>query len=149
MPPPTVDEAIISARLSTLSELLEYLGKVNPVSHADLINDDTKRYALERVLMKAVEVSSDVCAHVLISEFKKPVVSCASSFEELAVVGVINKALSVRLQSAAEMRSALKRDYLNVDSDIVARSSAQAQADFSEFRTAIARWLQENQHSQS
>lgn len=149
MPTSTVDEAFIAARLSILSELLEYLDLENLVSQVDLVNDDTKRYALERVLMKSVEVSSDVCAHVLISEFKKPVASCASSFEELAVVGVINNALSVRLQSAAEMRSALKRDYLNVDSDIVARSSAQAQADFSEFRTAIARWLQENQRSQS
>lgn len=147
MPTSTADEAYIVARLSTLSDLLDYLDTVNPVSHEELARDDTKRYALERVLTKAVEVSSDICANILASGFNKTVSTRASSVKELANVGIIDEVLSARLQDALKLRNILKHQDLYVDYELIVRASTQAQADFSEFRTAVARWLKENQHS--
>lgn len=138
MTPRSFDSAVVQTRLNALSTPLRFLEHTVPVTPATLSSDITLRLALERALTQLVEVSSDMCAHILVTSFDVAVTSYAESFAKSAECGVISESLATRLQNAAKMRDVLVHMYLDVDYEVVAQAAPMALEDFTEFRRAVS-----------
>lgn len=132
----------VEERLRRLEEViseLEGLGKLEPAVFRGSRRD---QWAVERGLQLGADILFDVGNHILSTRFGISPVGYADILEQLAQQGILDETLRGRLRGLAGFRNILVHDYLRLDPERVLEGLARAPGDFSDFASAVRRWLE-------
>ncbi len=141
MTPPSVDAALVHAKLTAMRELLDDLDTVGPVDAARLTADRMLRHAVERILTQLVELAVGVNGHVAVGRLGRGATTYRESFTLAARAGAVPEDLAQRLAPSAGLRNVLVHEYAQVDLALVAWGVELARRDYRTFVREVARSL--------
>ena len=136
-----VEAEVVTRRLLVLSQALAQLSRPQCGDPALLRTDDTLRAAVERWLQLAIEACIDVAFHAIAFEGWTPPESARSAFATLAAHGRLPLDLADRLGLAAGLRNVLVHDYVDVDTELLARAVLDDTSDLRAFAVIAGGWL--------
>ncbi len=137
----TVRVEAIQARLGRLEEVISELEVLGQLDRSVLQRSRRDQWAVERGLQLGAEIVFDIGNHILSACFGISPEDYADILEQLALQGVLDEALRVRLRGLAGFRNLLVHDYLRLDPERVLEALAKAPHDFSDFASAVRLWL--------
>lgn len=138
MTPPTLDVAMVQARLRTMRELLDDLDAAVPVPASRLREDRMLRHAVERILTQLVELAVSVNGHLGVARLGTGAATYRESFDLAVRAGALPAELAARLQPSVGLRNVLVHEYAEVDLVLVARGVELALADYRAYIRAVA-----------
>ena len=141
MTPPSVDAALVHAKLRAMRELLDDLDAVGPVDAARLTADRMLRHAVERILTQLVELAVGVNGHIAVGRLGRGAGTYRESFALAAGAGALPVGLAQRLAPSAGLGNVLVHEYAQVDLALVARGVELARRDYRTYVREVARSL--------
>ncbi|MEM2865428.1 MAG: DUF86 domain-containing protein [Candidatus Bathyarchaeia archaeon] len=138
---PSVDEALISAKLGRLRQYRGFLEALRGTSIEEFMGDFKVSGAAERYLQVSIERLIDVGSEVISSlQLRRP-----ERYRDipyiLAEEGIIPREFAETLASMIGFRDLLVHDYASIDLKLVYEFLQTRPSDFDEFTRHVAKWL--------
>jgi uncharacterized protein YutE (UPF0331/DUF86 family) len=115
----SLNQDLIRARCQEIEESIERLGSIKEKGREEFLKDrDLQDIACYRLLI-AIEATLSLCYHVAAKRLKKIPGEYAECFAILAEAGIIQGALSERLQKMARFRNLLVHIYWKINYEAV------------------------------
>jgi uncharacterized protein YutE (UPF0331/DUF86 family) len=124
--------------VSEIKESIEEIRKIAKIPEKEFWADKRNILAIEHLLLRAIEATSNICVHIAARKLKKGVESPAECFELLGKEKLIPKKLSDRLRKMARFRNVLVHRYWEIDEKRVYQYAKENLGDFEEFIEAIS-----------
>jgi uncharacterized protein YutE (UPF0331/DUF86 family) len=141
MTPRSLDRDTLALKLRMIRELLDDLEQLRELTAQDLERDRIRRYAVERILTRIVDLAVSINGHIGAATLAKGPADYRDSFVLAAQAGAISAELATALQPSVGPRNILTHEYATVDPEIVAGSIRIALRDYRTFVGEIARFL--------
>ncbi len=138
------DLAVVTRRLTMMSELLHDLRHDFFADPSVLHEDTTTRYAVERILTLLVDLAVGINAHFLATRLGLSPDTARDSFTMLAAHNVLERELADRLAPSVGLRNLLIHQYVDVDLELVARAVGHARRDYRDYIQALAHAIDES-----
>ena len=124
-----------------MRELLQDLAEVGAPDADELSNERLIRHAAERIITQLVDLAVSVNSHITASTLGQVAPTYRESFGLAAKAGALPAELAERLAPSAGLRNILTHEYVAVDLSIVASAIPLVRSSFSEYVSAIARYI--------
>ncbi|MEJ2582346.1 MAG: DUF86 domain-containing protein [Acidobacteriota bacterium] len=144
MVPGFILQKIATAKLDTISEMLEGVESLPLASEAKFTRDPRMVAAGESYLRRALEALLDLGRHVLAKGFGLPVAEYATIAEELGAKGVVPDDLATRMRLMARYRNRLVHGYDVVTPSELYTILTERTAEIVAVSDAIRNWIAEN-----
>lgn len=141
MTPPTLDGAMLQAKLRAMRELLDDLDGAGDLDADSLQADRMLRHGVERILTQLVELAAGVNGHLAVTQLGRGAATYRESFELAERVGALPADLAARLVPSVGLRSVLVHEYAAVDLRLVASGAERAKSDYRAYIRAVAQFL--------
>jgi uncharacterized protein YutE (UPF0331/DUF86 family) len=139
--PRRLDAAVVRRYLGDLRDVLARVAALGDVNGETLAADDLVRDALERRLIRLVDLAVALNTHVVASTTERAPVSYADPFGRAAEVGLISRETGAALAPSPGLRNLLVHEYGRVDLDRLAAAVPYAVADYGRYVGDVAIWL--------
>ncbi len=134
-----IDAKKIKFLVSEIRQSTEQIRTYASVPEKDFWNDKRNILSVQHLLLRAMEASANICAHVAAKKLQKGVESPAECFELLGQQKLISEEVSRSLQKMARFRNTLIHRYWDVDEKRVYQYAKHDLKDFDAFLEAISR----------
>jgi uncharacterized protein YutE (UPF0331/DUF86 family) len=136
-----VDALLIQRKLSEIDEYLKQIKEYEDISISDYRRQWKIQRIVERTLHLMIEVCIDIANHIISDQGLRPPMTYADTFLVLEEGGIIDKALSSRLQKMAKFRNIIVHRYEEIEPEIVISILRRNLKDFDSFKKAILQFL--------
>jgi uncharacterized protein YutE (UPF0331/DUF86 family) len=136
-----VDILLIQRKLTELEGYLKQIKEYQDISISDYRRQWKVQRIVERTLHLMIEACIDIANHVVSDKGLRPPVSYADTFLVLEEAGIINKALSSRLQKMARFRNIIVHRYEEIEPEIIISILRKNLKDFDLFKKSILQFL--------
>ena len=110
-----LDRLLVERKAQQLAQYLESLKVFEALTLEDYLEDETKHYAIERLMQLIVDEAIDINGHVILASRQPPPKDYYSSFIQLAALGVYPRSFALDLAPTTALRNALVHEYEEVD----------------------------------
>lgn len=132
-----MDRDVIEAKLESLRRCLQRLRDKLPANAAELSRDLDRQDIIALNLIRAVQVSADISAHIVAERGWPVPATMGESFQLLAEHGLLTTESARRMRAAVGFRNVAVRSYTRIDWDIVQAIVDHHLADFDAFARAV------------
>lgn len=139
----SLDVKKIKFFISEIKESLVEIRKYTLVSEKEFWSDKRNILAVEHLLLRAIEATTNICSHIAARKLKKGVESPAECFELLEKEKLISKDLSKGLREMARFRNILVHRYWDVNEKRVYQYAKKNLIDFEKFIKAVAKEIEQ------
>ncbi len=138
-----LDQVFVKRKLKMIAEDLAFLEQFRNYSLDDLTKDFLKQAAAERLLERIVIRVIDVNNHLILESGKgiEEIRGYADTFKVLADCKIYSQDLSKKLTEDARFRNILKREYNNVDKNLIHKKIKDVIDDFNKYLKSILGFL--------
>ena len=138
-----MEDEIIFERLTLLRNEIAYLrSEGKGLNRLEDYRDNPRlKRAVERSLQVAVEACLDMGRRIIAEQGLRFPDDNKDVFESLAEAGLVSAALLPRLLKMAQFRNLIVQNYARIDDFQVYSILQRSLADFDEYATAVARWV--------
>lgn len=133
-----MDREVIDSKLESLRRCLERLRNKLPVSASDMTRDLDLQDVIALNLIRAVQISTDIAAHVVAERGWQIPATMGESFQLLAEQGFLSNDTAQRMRAAVGFRNIAVHSYQRIDWLIVQAILEHHLADFDAFAAAVA-----------
>lgn len=137
----TVDPIRVRDLLGHIADAQRRLRELAQVSESDFLADFRNTESAKYLLIVATEAAIDLCNHIVSHQGGRAPQDYADCFEILAVLNIVERDLSMRLQKMARFRNLLVHVYARVDNRRVYEIMQTDLGDLDRFREQIVTWL--------
>jgi uncharacterized protein YutE (UPF0331/DUF86 family) len=134
-----LDRDVIEAKLESLRRCLQRLRGKLPVSADDLARDPDLQDVVALNLIRAVQVSADIAAHIVAERAWRVPATMGDGFLLLAEQGVLTNDTAQRMRAAVGFRNIAVHNYERIDWHIVQVILERHLDDFDTFAAAVVR----------
>ncbi len=135
----TVDHELLAARIARIREQLKHLARLENLDEEEFLGSSIEQHAAERELQVAIEACLDIGHHVIVQEGLRRPGEYREVFAILRDAGILERALSDRLEEMASFRNRLVHGYLDIEPGRVFAIARDELGDIEEFVAAIVR----------
>lgn len=141
MTPRGLDAGVVGRYLADLRDVVARLEALDEPTGAALADDDLVRDALERRIIRLVDLAVALNTHVVAAETDRAPASYADSFRAAGEIGLITPEVAAALAPSAGLRNLLVHEYGRVDLDRLAAAVPVAVTDYTRYVGEVATWL--------
>lgn len=135
------DHDTVQRRLRLATETLDNLRRFSGVSSDQLAGDPLLRAGIERMLQVIVDLAIDINAHIVSATCGEAPQTARESFLEMARSGIIDPELGQRLAPSAGLRNILVHNYIDINTEIVAKAVQTTLCDYPEYVQVVASYV--------
>jgi uncharacterized protein YutE (UPF0331/DUF86 family) len=132
-----MDREVIEAKLESLRRCLQRMRDKLPTDAAALARDLDCQDIVALNLVRAVQVSADISAHIVAERGWPIPATMGESFQLLAEHGLLSTDTALRMRAAVGFRNIAVHNYQRIDWDIVHAIVQRHLADFDAFASAV------------
>lgn len=136
-----LDTKKIKLLISEVKKSLAGVRKYIDVPAKEFWSDKRNILAVEHLLLRAIEATSNICVHIAAKKLNKGVESAAECFELLGEEKLISKSLSADLRKMARFRNILTHRYWELDEKRIYRYAKENLSDFGNFIETISKLM--------
>lgn len=133
-----MDREVVEQKLESLRRCLWRIQTKCPAEPATLIKDIDLQDIISLNLSRAVQVSVDIAAHLIVGMDVPPSDTMEQTFDLLAQEGLLTNELASRLKKAVGFRNIAVHNYESINWEIVHGIVKFHLGDFSEFAKVVA-----------
>lgn len=132
-----MDRGVVLSKISSLSRCIDRIDEKRPGNVDILMNDLDLQDIISVNLERSIQICVDIASFIISEKGGDVPITMGDSFIKLAGLGIIDKALSVRLAKAVGFRNISVHEYRKIDWNIVYEIITKNIDDFRKFAEEI------------
>jgi uncharacterized protein YutE (UPF0331/DUF86 family) len=136
-----VSAQIVAMKLAELKACIDQVERHKPQSPEQFAQDRDRRDLVAFNLMLAVQICSDIAAHIISDERWPVAPTLGDAFRRLHEHGVIEQRVTAALCRAVGLRNVVAHGYAGVNVEMLFEAAQRGVQDLDDFSVQVARWL--------
>ena len=132
---------IVATKLAELKACIDQIERHKPQGPEQLGQDRDKRDLVVFNLMLAVQICSDIAAHIISDERWRVAPTLGDAFRRLHEHGVLDQPVTAALCRAVGLRNVVAHGYAGVNVDMLFEAAQRGVQDLDDFSVQVAKWL--------
>jgi uncharacterized protein YutE (UPF0331/DUF86 family) len=138
-----VDKTLILRKIAGMSEYLDQLMEFSDITVENYSSEWKTQRIIERTLQRMIEVCADIAGHIISDSGYRIPKTYSDAFKILGEHGILDEALSHKMEQMAKFRNIVVHQYDEIDATIVVDILQKHLPDFNNYKDAIVKRLEE------
>jgi uncharacterized protein YutE (UPF0331/DUF86 family) len=138
-----VDKTLILRKIAGMSEYLDQLMEFRDITVESYSSEWKTQRIIERTLQMMIEVCADIAGHIISDSGYRIPKTYSDAFKILGEHGILDEALSRRMEQMAKFRNIVVHQYDEIDATIVVDILQKHLSDFNDYKDTIVKQLEE------
>jgi uncharacterized protein YutE (UPF0331/DUF86 family) len=138
-----VDKTLILRKIAGMSEYFDQLMEFRDITVESYSSEWKTQRIIERTLQMMIEVCADIAGHIISDSGYRIPKTYSDAFKILGEHGILDEALSRRMEQMAKFRNIVVHQYDEIDATIVVDILQKHLSDFNDYKDTIVKQLEE------